>query len=113
GPADVATTAPRRLTGDSGKAVSYQSFYHSGDPADWLSRAVAGNPSRGGALPRAEAIFLLPLRARRYNVMLPEPERQSAAFGAGPEYASTTLHSIRAATGSPASGLTPDTRFGR
>ncbi|KJS59563.1 lipase family protein [Streptomyces rubellomurinus] len=111
-PAANVTTVLRSLTGDSGRAVSYQSFYDSLDPADGPSRAVAGNLSLGGAIPSAEAIFLVPLLAQGYNVVIPDTEGQSADFGAGPEYAITTLDSIRAATGSPATGLTPDTRFG-
>ncbi|MFF7993382.1 lipase family protein [Kitasatospora xanthocidica] len=111
-PAANVTTVLRSLTGDSSRAVSYQSFYDSLDPADGPSRAVAGNLSLGGAIPNVEAIFLVPLLAQGYNVVVPDTEGQSADFGAGPEYATTTLDSIRAATGSPATGLTPDTRFG-
>lgn len=111
-PAANVTTVLRSLTGDSSRAVSYQSFYDSLDPADGPSRAVAGNLSLGGAIPSAEAIFIVPLLAQGYTVVLPDTEGQSADFGAGPEYATTTLDSIRAATASPASGLTADTRFG-
>ncbi|GHF76596.1 putative inactive lipase [Kitasatospora xanthocidica] len=111
-PAANVTTVLRSLTGDSGRAVSYQSFYDSLDPADGPSRAVAGNLSLGGAIPSVEAIFIVPLLAQGYNVVVPDTEGQNADFGAGPEYATTTLDSIRAATGSPATGLTPDTRVG-
>lgn len=111
-PSANVTTVLRSLTGDSGRAVSYQSFYDSLDPEDGPSRAVAGNLSLGGAIPNVEAMYIVPLLAQGYNVVLPDTEGQNADFGAGPEYATTTLDSIRAASASPATGLTPDTRFG-
>ncbi|MER7850683.1 lipase family protein [Kitasatospora sp. NPDC096077] len=106
------TTVLRSLTGDGSKAVSYQSFYDSLNPEDGPSRAVAGNLSIGGLIPNVEAIFVVPLLAQGYSVVIPDTEGQSADFGAGPEYGTSTLDSIRAATGSQATGLTADTRVG-
>ncbi|MEU4115369.1 lipase family protein [Kitasatospora sp. NPDC028055] len=111
-PSANVTTVVRSLTGDGGKAVSYQSFYDSLDPGDGPSRAVAGDLSLGGAIPNIEAVFLVPLLAQGYNVVIPDTEGQNADFAAGPEYATNTLDSIRAATRSPATGMGPDTRFG-
>ncbi|MFI6151546.1 lipase family protein [Kitasatospora sp. NPDC051170] len=111
-PAANVTTVVRSLTGDSGRAVSYQSFYDSLDPADSPSRAVAGDLTLGGVIPNAEALFLVPLLAQGYSVVIPDTEDQNADFAAGPEYGTNTLDSIRAATASPATGLDSNTRFG-
>ncbi|MER7666883.1 lipase family protein [Kitasatospora sp. NPDC096128] len=111
-PAANVTTVVRSLTGDAGKAVSYQSYYDSLDPADSPSRAVAGDVSIGGLIPNVEALFLVPVLAQGYNVVIPDTEGQGADFGAGPEYGTNTLDSIRAATKSPATGLDSGTRFG-
>ncbi|MEV4613101.1 lipase family protein [Kitasatospora sp. NPDC049258] len=111
-PAANVTTVVRSLTGDGSKAVSYQSFYDSLDPQDSPSRAVAGDLSLGGLIPNAEALFLVPLLAQGYNLVIPDTEGQRADFAAGPEYATNTLDSIRAATRSTATGLSADTTFG-
>ncbi|GGV19345.1 putative inactive lipase [Kitasatospora herbaricolor] len=111
-PAANVTTVVRSLTGDGGKAVSYQSFYDSLDPQDSPSRAVAGDLTLGGLLPNVEALFLVPLLAQGYNLVIPDTEGQSADFAAGPEYATNTLDSIRAATRSAATGMNGDTTFG-
>ncbi|MFJ8039828.1 lipase family protein [Kitasatospora sp. NPDC096147] len=111
-PAANVTTVVRSLTGDSSRAVSYQSFYDSLDPADGPSRAVAGDLSLGGLIPNAEALFLVPLLTQGYNVVIPDTEGQTADFAAGPEYGTNTLDSIRAATRSEATGMNADTRFG-
>ncbi|MER5863434.1 lipase family protein [Kitasatospora sp. NPDC002040] len=111
-PAANVTTVVRSLTGDGSKAVSYQSFYDSLDPEHGPSRAVAGDLSLGGLIPNAEALFLVPLLAQGYNLVIPDTEGQSADFAAGPEYATNTLDSIRAATRSAATGMNPGTSFG-
>ncbi|WP_329493748.1 lipase family protein [Kitasatospora herbaricolor] len=111
-PAANVTTVVRSLTGDGGKAVSYQSFYDSLDPQDSPSRAVAGDLTLGGLLPNVEALFLVPLLAQGYNLVIPDTEGQTADFAAGPEYATNTLDSIRAATRSAATGMNGDTAFG-
>ncbi|GAA4881493.1 lipase family protein [Kitasatospora terrestris] len=111
-PSANVTTVVRSLTGDTTKAVSYQSFYDSLDPADSPSRAVAGDLSLGGLIPNAEALFVVPLLAQGYNVVIPDTEGQTADFAAGPEYGTNTLDSIRAATRSEATGMTADTAFG-
>ncbi|TWP36565.1 lipase family protein [Leekyejoonella antrihumi] len=111
-PAANVTTILRTLSSSPSKAVSYQSFYDSMDPADSPSRAIAGDVTLGGVVPNAEAIFLAPLLAGGYSVIVPDTEGQSADFAAGPEYGMNTLDSIRAATHSPATGLNTGTNVG-
>ncbi|MCX5214308.1 lipase family protein [Kitasatospora sp. NBC_00240] len=111
-PSANVTTVVRSLTGDGSKAVSYQSFYDSLDPQDSPSRAVAGDLTLGGLLPNVEALFLVPLLSQGYNLVIPDTEGQSADFAAGPEYATNTLDSVRAATRSAATGMNADTAFG-
>ncbi|MBS2552705.1 triacylglycerol lipase [Catenulispora sp. NL8] len=112
-PSAGVTSVIRSITGDTGKAVSYQSFYDSLNPADSPSRAIAGDLTLGGVIPNAEALFLAPLVLQGYNVVIPDTEGQSADFAAGPEYGTTTLDSIRAATSSAAgAGMNSDTKFG-
>ncbi|MFE2011387.1 lipase family protein [Streptomyces sp. NPDC059491] len=111
-PAANVTTVVRSLTGDGGKAVSYQSFYDSLDPEDGPSRAIAGDLSLGGVIPNAEALFMAPLLAKGYTLVIPDTQGQRADFAAGPEYATNTLDSIRAASGSAATGMNDRTRVG-
>ncbi|MFJ7067942.1 lipase family protein [Streptomyces sp. NPDC101115] len=111
-PSANVTTVVRSLVGDGTKAVSYQSFYDSLDPEDGPSRAIAGNVTLGGLIPNAEALFIAPLLAKGYDVVIPDTEGQRADFAAGPEYGTNTLDSIRAATRSPRTGMDSSTRFG-
>ncbi|WP_441247006.1 lipase family protein [Kitasatospora sp. McL0602] len=111
-PAANVTTVVRSLTGDGSKAVSYQSFYDSLSPEDGPSRAIAGNLSLGGVIPNVEALFIVPALLQGYNVVIPDTEGQQADFASGPEYATNTLDSIRAATRSAETGMNADTRFG-
>lgn len=111
-PSANVTTVVRSLTGDSSKAVSYQSFYDSLNPQDGPSRAIAGDVSLGGTIANFESVALSALLAQGYNLVIPDTEGQSADFAAGPEYGTDTLDSIRAATNSPATGLNADTKFG-
>ncbi|MFC1431518.1 lipase family protein [Streptacidiphilus sp. N1-3] len=111
-PSANVTTVVRSLTGDSGKAISYQSFYDSLNPQDGPSRAFAGNVSLGGAIADVEAGALTAILAQGYNLVVPDTEGQTADFAAGPEYGTDTLDSIRAATSLPATGMNGSTRFG-
>ncbi|MFI8504591.1 lipase family protein [Streptomyces sp. NPDC085524] len=111
-PSANVTTVVRSLSGDGGKAVSYQSFYDSLNPEDGPSRAIAGGLTLGGAIANAEALFLAPLLLQGYNLVIPDTEGQTSNFAAGPEYATNTLDSIRAATRSAETGMNQDTRFG-
>ncbi|MFI5982327.1 lipase family protein [Streptomyces sp. NPDC051555] len=111
-PAANVTTVVRSLTGDSSKAVSYQSFYDSLNPQDSPSRAIAGGVTLGGAIPNAEALFMAPLLLQGYNLVIPDTEGQQANFAAGPEYGTNTLDSIRAATRAAETGLDSTTSFG-
>ncbi len=111
-PSAGVTTVVRGLGSDGSKAVSYQSFYDSLNPEHAPSRAVAGDVSLGGAIANAEALFVVPFVLQGYDVVIPDTEGQSADFAAGPEYGTTTLDSIRAASASAATGMNADTRFG-
>ncbi|MFC9253056.1 lipase family protein [Amycolatopsis thailandensis] len=111
-PSANVTSVVRSLTGDSTKAVSYQSFYDSLDPEHGPSRAIAGDVSLGGLIANAEALFIAPALLLGYNVVIPDTEGQKANFAAGPEYGTNTLDSIRAATRSPGTGMNDKTRFG-
>lgn len=97
---------------DPTRAVAYQSFYDSLDPADGPSRADAGEVNFGGLINAAEVLYVVQLLAKGYTVIVADTEGQAADFSAGPEYGMNTLDSIRAATHSPATGLTPRTRIG-
>jgi hypothetical protein len=97
---------------DPTRAVAYQSFYDSLNPADSPSRAIEGDVTFGGLMNVAEGPNLASLLARGYTVIVADTEGQAADFAAGPEYGMNTLDSIRAATHSPATGLDPRTRIG-
>lgn len=97
---------------DPTKAVAYQSFYDSMNPADSPSRAIAGDFSFGGAVNASEAQFVAVLLAQGYTVIVADTEGQNADFAAGPEYGMNTLDSIRAATRSTETGLDAGTRVG-
>ncbi|MFJ8388853.1 lipase family protein [Streptomyces sp. NPDC094438] len=112
-PAANVTTVVRSITGDGSKAVSYQSFYDSLNPQDGPSRAIAGDVTLGGIMANSENLFLVPLLAKGYNVVISDTEGQTADFAAGPEYAANTLDSIRAATDpGTGTGMNADTRVG-
>ncbi|WP_369382875.1 lipase family protein [Streptomyces sp. cg36] len=111
-PAANVTTVVRSLTGDSSKAVSYQSFYDSLNPEDSPSRAIAGGVTLGGTIPNAESLLIAPLLLKGYNLVIPDTEGQQANFAAGPEYGTNTLDSIRAATKAAETGLDSHTSFG-
>ncbi|RAJ41738.1 secretory lipase [Kitasatospora sp. SolWspMP-SS2h] len=111
-PSAGVTTVVRGLGSDGSKAVSYQSFYDSLNPEHAPSRAVAGDVSLGGAIANAESLFVVPFVLQGYDVVIPDTEGQTADFAAGPEYGTTTLDSIRAASASSATGMNANTRFG-
>ncbi|OKJ16048.1 lipase family protein [Kitasatospora sp. CB01950] len=111
-PSAGVTTVVRGLGSDGSKAVSYQSFYDSLNPADSPSRAIAGGLTLGGAIPNAEALFVVPFVLQGYDVVIPDTEGQRADFAAGPEYGTTTLDSVRAVSAAAATGMNADTRFG-
>ncbi|WP_262365592.1 lipase family protein [Gordonia sp. OPL2] len=99
-------TGPAR----AGAAVSYQSFYDSLDPEHSPSRSVAGSVSFGGLINNMESVFLIPLLARGYPVIVTDTEGQRANFAAGPEYAYNTIDAIRAAGRVSSTGLSDTTR---
>ncbi|WP_406068433.1 lipase family protein [Streptomyces sp. NBC_01020] len=111
-PSAGVTSIVRSPNGDGAKAVSYQSFYDSLNPADSPSRAIAGDVSLGGLIANGESLLMAPLLLAGYNVVIPDTEGQTADFAAGPEYGTNTLDSIRAASRSPETGLNSRTRVG-
>ncbi len=111
-PAANVTSVVRSITGNTTKAVSYQSFYDSLNPQDGPSRAIAGKVTLGGTIANFESAALSALVLQGDNLVIPDTEGQSADFAAGPEYAFNTLDSIRAAINSPLTGLNGGTRFG-
>ena len=106
------TSVVRSLTGQSTKAVSYQSFYDSLNPQDEPSKAIEGDVSLGGTIATFESAAVAAMLLQGYNVVIPDTEGQTADFAAGPEYGMTTLDSIRAATSSALTGMGSETRFG-
>src|SRR5215831_16916082 len=96
----------------SPRAVSYQSFYDSLNPADEPSAQIAGNVTLGGLVTDAESVVIAPLLLQGYTVIVPDTEGQKADFASGPEYGTNTLNSIRASTSSPLTGLTTSTPIG-
>jgi hypothetical protein len=96
----------------SPRAVSYQSFYDSLNPADEPSAQIAGDVTLGGLVADAESVVIVPLLLQGYTVIVPDTEGQTADFASGPEYGVNTLNSIRAATSSPLTGLTASTPIG-
>jgi Secretory lipase len=94
------------------RAVSYQSFYDSLNPADEPSVQIAGDVTLGGLVADAESVVIAPLLLQGYTVIVPDTEGQTADFSAGPEYGINTLNSVRAATNSRLTGLTKATPVG-
>jgi len=94
------------------RAVSYQSFYDSLNPADEPSVQIAGGVTLGGVITDAESAVIAPLLLQGDTVLVPDTEGQTADFAAGPEYGVNTLNSIRAATSSPHTGLNTSTPVG-
>jgi hypothetical protein len=96
----------------SPRAVSYQSFYDSLNPADEPSVQIAGDVTLGGLVTDAESVVIAPLLLQGYTIIVPDTEGQTADFSSSPEYGTSTLNSIRAATNSPLTGLTKATPIG-
>ena len=96
----------------SPRAVSYQSFYDSLNPADEPSVQIAGDVTLGGLITDAESVVIAPLLLQGYTVIVPDTEGQTADFASAPEYGMATLNSIRAATNSALTGLTKATPIG-
>ena len=112
GAPDVAVTSVAHAPGHATvrKAVSYQSFYDSLDPADEPSYAIEGGKSFGGVIPNVEFPLFSSFLAAGYSIIIPDTEGETADFAAGPEYGMVTLDSIRAAIASPGTGLDPATK---
>ncbi|EFQ83838.1 secretory lipase [Aeromicrobium marinum DSM 15272] len=95
------------------RAVSYQSFYDSLNPADQPSRVIAGNQRfPGGAIVNVETLLIAPLLLQGFTVIIPDTQGQTANFAAGREYGAVTLDSIRASLATAATGLSARTKVG-
>jgi Secretory lipase len=110
--ANVTSVLEPPLPPASPRAVSYQSFYDSLNPADEPSVQIAGDVTLGGLVADAEAVVIAPLLLQGYTVIVPDTEGQTADFASGPEYGVNTLNSIRAARNSPLTGVTRATPIG-
>jgi Secretory lipase len=93
-------------------ALSYQSFYDSLNTEDDPSYAISGGFSTGGDIPQAESVLIAPALLAGETVVVPDTEGEEADFAAGPVYGYNTLDSLRAALGSPATGLSAGTKVG-
>jgi hypothetical protein len=87
------------------RVVAYGSFYDSLNPLDGPSYAVSGGTSPGAAAVHAELALVAPFLLGGYSVVVADTQGRTADFAAGPEYARTTLDSLRAAIHSPATGI--------
>jgi secretory lipase len=94
------------------RVVAYQSFYDSLNPEDEPSYAIAGGLSIGGAIPDVESALFAPELSSGAAIVVADTEGQTADFAAGPEYGINTLDSLRAALGSPATGLAGTRKIG-
>jgi hypothetical protein len=112
GQPDVGVTSVVRAPGHAtvSRAVSYQSFYDSLNPADEPSQAIAGGKSLGGVIPDVELPLFAAFLGQGDDIIIPDTEGQTADFSSGPEYGMVTLDSIRAALNSGVAGLTSATR---
>ena len=97
---------------DGKRAVAYQSFYDSLNPADNPSRIFAGDLTFGGLIANVETVFIAPLLAKGYPVIVADTEGPDADFAAGPEYGKVTLDSIRAARQSEDTAVDTSTDIG-
>lgn len=95
-----------------GRAIAYQSFYDSLDPADGPSYAISGGITLGGFIPNAESAVFAPFLLQGYSVIVPDTQGEQADFAAGPEYGKLTLDAIRAASNSSRTGLNQRTKVG-
>ena len=96
----------------SPRAVSYQSFYDTLNPADEPSVQIAGDVTLGGLITDAESVIIAPLLLQGDTVIVPDTEGQTADFSSGREYGINTLNSIRAATSSQLTGIAAGTPVG-
>ncbi|MCW2799202.1 MAG: secretory lipase family protein [Aeromicrobium sp.] len=103
-------SAPGHTT--SARAISYQSFYDSLNPADEPSYAISGGLTLGGMIPNVELGLFGPFLLQGYSIIIPDTEGQTADFAAGPEYGTLTLDAIRAASSSKSAGLSKSTKVG-
>lgn len=101
---------PQGTTGE--RAVAYQSFYDSLNPADSPSRIFAGDLTFGGLIANVETVFIAPLLAKGHPVIVADTEGPTADFAAGPEYGRVTLDSLRAARRSGLTAVDRSTEIG-
>jgi hypothetical protein len=92
--------------------IAYGSFYDSLNPADSPSYSFAGGTSVGQTIGNVETGIVLPFLLQGYDVIIADTEGETADFASGPEYGRTTLDSIRAASNSSATGISPTAKVG-
>ena len=109
---NVTSVVRSPLSVSGAKAVSYQSFYDSLNPADEPSYAISGGVTLGGFIPDVELPIFSAFLLQGYSINIPDTQGEKADFAAGPEYGMYTLDSIRAASNSTATGLSKSTKFG-
>jgi hypothetical protein len=94
------------------RIVAYQSFYDSLNPEDEPSYEISGGVTLGGVIPDIETLLIAPELSAGNAVVIADTEGEAADFAAGPEYGINTLDSLRAALGSPATGLAAAQQIG-
>jgi hypothetical protein len=87
------------------RVIAYGSFYDSLNRFDGPSYAVHGGRSSGAAAVHAETALMVPFLLEGYSVVIADTQGRTADFAAGPEYARTTLDSLRAAISAPSTGI--------
>ncbi|MHB8234295.1 MAG: lipase family protein [Solirubrobacteraceae bacterium] len=95
----------------STSVLSYQSFYDSLSTADDPSYAITTGGFPGAEIAQVESVLIAPALLAGQTVVVPDTEGEEAVFSAGPVYGYNTLDSLRAALGSPATGLTSSAKI--
>lgn len=109
---DVTSVLEPPLSAGTPEIVAYQSFYDSLNPDDEPSYAIEGGLTLGGIIPDVESLLFAPELSSGKAIVVADTEGEAADFSAGPEYGLNTLDSLRAALGSPATGLAGTSEIG-
>ncbi|MEL4162527.1 lipase family protein [Corynebacterium bovis] len=94
------------------RVVSFHSVYDSLNPEHSPSRAIQGDVVFGTLVDSGETAAVAGFLAQGTTVVITDIEGQNANFAAGPEYGTTTLDALRAATAEPSTGIAPDAKIG-
>lgn len=106
------TSVIKPLVPQNGRLISFHSVYDSLDPSHSPSRSIQGDVALGTIAGSAETAVIAGFLANGTTVAMTDIEGQSAHFGAGPEYGTTTLDGLRAALAEPSTGLGASTKIG-